>query len=140
MTGNFRSLSSVVCSLSSVVCLLSSAVACQPAVSTPEPATPMGADIRVLAGPAFGGREAGSPGGDSAAEFISPRYQQLGLRPAFRVRCEPTSPCPESYFQSFKVVRGMAQNVAAIVDGTDPQLREEVVVIGAHFDHLGRSP
>ncbi|HEU4643740.1 MAG TPA: M28 family peptidase [Gemmatimonadaceae bacterium] len=32
-----------------------------------------------------------------------------------------------------------AQNVVAIVPGTDPALRDEYVVIGAHYDHLGRS-
>ncbi|HEX5829790.1 MAG TPA: M28 family peptidase [Gemmatimonadaceae bacterium] len=31
-------------------------------------------------------------------------------------------------------------NVAALVPGTDPALRGQVVVVGAHFDHLGRSP
>jgi hypothetical protein len=32
------------------------------------------------------------------------------------------------------------QNVVARIPGTDPALRHEYVVIGAHFDHLGRSP
>lgn len=31
------------------------------------------------------------------------------------------------------------QNVVALLQGTDPELRDEYVVIGAHFDHLGRS-
>jgi Zn-dependent M28 family amino/carboxypeptidase len=31
------------------------------------------------------------------------------------------------------------QNVAAIVRGSDPALRDEYVILGAHFDHLGRS-
>jgi Zn-dependent M28 family amino/carboxypeptidase len=31
------------------------------------------------------------------------------------------------------------QNVAAIVPGSDPKLRDEYIVLGAHFDHLGRS-
>jgi hypothetical protein len=29
--------------------------------------------------------------------------------------------------------------VAAVVRGTDPALRDEYVILGAHFDHLGRS-
>lgn len=32
-----------------------------------------------------------------------------------------------------------AQNVIAVLRGTDPALRGQYVVIGAHFDHLGRS-
>jgi hypothetical protein len=31
-----------------------------------------------------------------------------------------------------------AANVIGILDGADPRLRDEVVVIGAHYDHLGR--
>jgi hypothetical protein len=30
-------------------------------------------------------------------------------------------------------------NVAAMLEGSDPSLKEEFVVVGAHFDHLGRS-
>jgi hypothetical protein len=34
--------------------------------------------------------------------------------------------------------RGTAANVVGILPGTDPTLRREAVVIGAHYDHLGR--
>ncbi len=34
--------------------------------------------------------------------------------------------------------RGTAANVIGILPGTDPRLREESIVIGAHYDHLGR--
>jgi aminopeptidase YwaD len=34
--------------------------------------------------------------------------------------------------------RGRAANVVGILPGRDPRLREEAVVIGAHYDHLGR--
>jgi hypothetical protein len=30
-----------------------------------------------------------------------------------------------------------ARNVAAVLPGTDPDLRDEYVIVGAHFDHLG---
>ncbi|MEP6818980.1 MAG: M20/M25/M40 family metallo-hydrolase [bacterium] len=32
----------------------------------------------------------------------------------------------------------MASNVVGILDGSDPTLKNEVIVIGAHYDHLGR--
>ncbi|MHC4600876.1 MAG: M28 family peptidase, partial [Planctomycetota bacterium] len=32
---------------------------------------------------------------------------------------------------------GMARNVVGIYEGSDPVLKEECVVIGAHFDHIG---
>jgi len=31
-----------------------------------------------------------------------------------------------------------AYNVAGILDGSDPTLKNETIVIGAHYDHLGR--
>jgi hypothetical protein len=31
-----------------------------------------------------------------------------------------------------------AYNVVGILEGTDPKLKEEAIVIGAHYDHLGR--
>lgn len=34
--------------------------------------------------------------------------------------------------------RGLASNVVGILPGSDPGLRHEAVVIGAHYDHLGR--
>jgi len=33
-----------------------------------------------------------------------------------------------------------ARNVLALLPGSDPERRDEVVVIGAHYDHLGREP
>jgi hypothetical protein len=35
-------------------------------------------------------------------------------------------------------VRGATRNVVGVLPGRDPALREQAVVIGAHYDHLGR--
>ncbi|KAB2878759.1 M28 family peptidase [bacterium] len=35
------------------------------------------------------------------------------------------------------VERSQTQNVAGWLEGTDPELKKEYVIIGAHFDHLG---
>jgi peptidase M28-like protein/PDZ domain-containing protein len=34
--------------------------------------------------------------------------------------------------------RGTARNVVGLLPGTDPALRDQAIVIGAHYDHLGR--
>jgi hypothetical protein len=66
-------------------------------------------------------------------------------------KAAPSRPCLARYYQPF-TARSMqmahagnaagvrTQNVAAVLPGTDPALRGQYVVIGAHFDHLGRSP
>jgi Zn-dependent M28 family amino/carboxypeptidase len=111
-----------------------------PATPTPTPATGPLADIFMLASPAFGGREHGTPGNDSAAVFLARRYEALRLRPAFRQGCDTQGRCSASYFQWFNTPDGASHNVGAIVEGRDSLLRTEYVVIGAHFDHLGYSP
>jgi hypothetical protein len=116
-----------------------------------EPITPvqsrMHADIAYLAGPELAGRLSGTPGNDSAAAFIARRYSELGIPAAFKTgdcKCDP------SFLQFFTlgrfatanldvVIRDKTQNVGAVVGGTDSLLRGEYVVIGAHYDHLGRS-
>jgi hypothetical protein len=95
-------------------------------------------DIDYLASDRLEGRGTGTPGNDSAAAYIARRFASLGLR-----RLD------SSYEQHF-VARPLTahnesprslptQNVVALLGGSDPALRGELVVVGAHFDHLGRS-
>ena len=72
--------------------------ACQPAAETPEPSddlspveatTPLAADklnieadMRFLASDDLNGREAGTPGYDTAAVYVADRMQELGVTPA----------------------------------------------------------
>lgn len=116
------------------------------------------ADIVYLASDALEGRGTGTPGNDSAAAYLAREYQRLGLTKLIR-----TTTCPEmrpgvrecvsgraSYLQYFSARSVEAahaglpgelptQNVVAMVPGSDAAVRGEPLVIGAHFDHLGRS-
>lgn len=136
--------------LTSLLLAASLASACHPAgapAGAPAPAPAVApdsarilADIAYLASDRLEGRRTGSPGNDSAAAYIARRYRSLGL----------AAMTPTSYLQPF-VARPAAsahagqpevlpsQNVVAMLAGTDPVLRNQYVVIGAHFDHLGRS-
>lgn len=107
----------------------------------------MQVDLTYLASPSLAGRVAGTPGNDSAAEYIAKRYWSLGLHGAFSgVSCGLDEPCKASFFQLFQyrnaypgTIDGTSQNVAAIVPGTDSTLSGEYVVVGGHYDHLGLS-
>jgi aminopeptidase YwaD len=116
------------------------------------------ADIVYLASDALEGRGTGTPGNDSAAAYLAREYARLGL-----TKIERATTCPEmragvrecvvgraSYLQYFSARSAAAahaglsgelptQNVIAMQPGTDPALRSQYVVIGAHYDHLGRS-
>ena len=133
--------------------------ACSARTSAPAPAaTPDTAvimrDVRYLASDALEGGGTGTPGNDSAAAYIARRFARLGLAPALETSdhrvCSSARTCDGRFLQPF-VARSVAaahaglpgelptQNVAAIVPGTDPTLRHQYVILGAHFDHLGRS-
>lgn len=112
------------------------------------------ADVAYLADDAREGRDTGTPGNDSSAAFIARRYAALGLSSPLQPAAgtcngSPAAGCAAGFMQHFEA-RSAAdahsgrparatQNVTAIVPGADPALRGQVVVIGAHFDHLGRS-
>ena len=95
-------------------------------------------DIRFLADDRLQGRATGSPGADSAAAYLARRFSEVGLQPA-----------AGGWFQSFTVGRdapairqgksdGVAgKNVIGILPGRDPVLRNQTVILGAHYDHLG---
>lgn len=118
-----------------------------PAGGTATDSMLIGQDIAFLAADALEGRRTGTPGNDSAAAYLARRYAALRLAPVPNASgCG--AGCAASYllrFTAYEPVRGATpralptQNIAGIVPGTDPLLRDQYVVIGAHFDHLGRS-
>ncbi len=96
------------------------------------------ADVRYLADDRLEGRLTGTPGADTAAAYVARRFAEVGLAPA-----------PGGWFQDFTVspdapaarhapVAGArGRNVIGVLRGSTPRLRGEVVVVGAHYDHLG---
>jgi hypothetical protein len=83
-----------------------------------------GRHVGVLADDVYEGREGGSRGGRAAATYIVDELTKLGLEPAGDAG---------SYFQPF----GGMRNILALVKGSDPALAGELVVVGAHYDHVG---
>lgn len=81
--------------------------------------------VRVLADDSFEGREAGRRGGRAAAAYIVEQIGPLGFDPAGD---------GGTYYQPFGA--GM-RNILALLPGRDPVLAREVVVVGAHYDHVG---
>ncbi len=107
------------------------------AQTTPEAYTLL-ADVRYLASDELAGRLIGSRGADSAAEYIARRFAAAGLQPS-----------SQGWFQTFTVARDApavaqlrlgevrARNVIGVLPGRDPARRHEIVIVGAHYDHLG---
>jgi hypothetical protein len=92
-----------------------------------------------LASDGYEGRGAGYPGEQRAGEYIAAQFKRIGLVPAGD---------GGSYFQEFSFQPShpvkpwevfKSRNVIGRVDGADPVLKREVVVIGAHYDGQGRT-
>ena len=83
------------------------------------------AHVNVLADDSFEGREAGRRGGRAAAGYLRDRFHASGLQGAG----------DDGGF--YQVFGNGYRNVLAMVEGSDPQLKNEIVLIGAHYDHVG---
>ena len=82
--------------------------------------------VEYLADDDRAGREAGKAGGREAAEYLRARLAELGLQGAG---------VDGGYFQPFG---DDYRNLLARIEGSDPELKDQYVVAGAHYDHVGR--
>src|SRR5919112_4169999 len=109
-----------------------------PAASTaPPPITAMD-DIRLLSDDKLAGRMTGSVGADSAAAYLARRFEAVGLQPAAGGWFQTFTVAKEAPVAQHAHVGGLrAKNVIGLLPGRDPVLRNETVIVGAHYDHLG---
>jgi Zn-dependent M28 family amino/carboxypeptidase len=102
-------------------------------------------NLSFIASDALEGRSTPSRGLDLAAEYIASQFRRAGLEPAG----------DDGYFQTATLAdlgpRGLAlqrqlgepaasmkiRNVAGILRGSDPALRDTYVLLTAHYDHVG---
>jgi hypothetical protein len=77
-----------------------------------------------LADDTFEGRAAGTRGGRAAGLFIVKELERLKL----------PGVAEKGYYQRFD--SGLA-NVLAVLEGSDPELKRQTILIGAHYDHVG---
>lgn len=90
--------------------------------------------LYTLANDSMQGRKAGSPGIEKAAKYIEQQFSKIGLKPFNG----------SSFRQTFKHINKRSEkkeeltlfNVIGLLEGTT--LKEEFVVVSAHYDHLGR--
>ncbi|NJX14829.1 M20/M25/M40 family metallo-hydrolase [Tamlana crocina] len=90
------------------------------------PKTDMKSALEYLASDALKGRQTGSVGLESAAQFIERVFKKHEVQPYF-----------ETYRDSFKVKTLDGYNIVGYLEGHDSELKNEFVVLGAHYDHIG---
>ena len=95
-------------------------------------------DIRYLSDDRLQGRMTGSTGADTAAAYLARRFEQVGLQPAAGGWFQSFTVAKEApVAQSARVGGLVGRNVIGLLPGHDPNLRNEAVIVGAHYDHLG---
>lgn len=82
--------------------------------------------VTYLASDELAGRNTGTEGIALAAKYIEDYFKQYHVKPYF-----------DSYKDHFKVADKEAFNVVGFLEGNDPKLKNEFVIIGAHYDHIG---
>ena len=83
--------------------------------------------VYTLAGDSLRGRKAGSEDAAKAAAYIVKQFEEIGIQPYFE----------EGWYQTFVKAGTTYKNVVGILPGNDPVMKDEYIIIGAHYDHLG---
>jgi len=86
------------------------------------------AQLTQLAAPALDGRAAGSTGDAAVRAYLIERFRCLGLSPGG---------AGASYEQPFDAGGRATANVIGYFAGDDPAVGRDIIVVGAHHDHLG---
>jgi acetylornithine deacetylase/succinyl-diaminopimelate desuccinylase-like protein len=84
-------------------------------------------DLTLLAGDNLSGRYPGSAGDQKTQDHIAKVFSAAGLN----------SGKGSAYRQTFTWSGKQTANMVGVLPGTDFQLKDQVVIVGAHHDHLG---
>jgi len=81
--------------------------------------------LKYLASDALEGRDPGTAGIEKAGQYLETLLKDAGIKPYFKSYRDSLSNYPGAY------------NVVGYIEGTDPKLKKEFVILGAHYDHIG---
>ncbi len=82
--------------------------------------------LTFLASDELEGRDSGSEGIETAARYIEENFEKNGLKRFF-----------DSYRDTILNYKLPSYNIVGLVQGNDDTLKDEYILIGAHYDHVG---
>ena len=82
--------------------------------------------LKYLSSDELEGRETGTKGIEKAAVFLEDFLKKNNVKPYF-----------SSYRDTLTNFKSPAFNIVGVLEGTDPVLKKEFVVLSAHYDHIG---
>jgi hypothetical protein len=88
--------------------------------------------INYLASDQMRGRANGSPEMNTASKWLSEKFKEFGLKPVNE---------DVDYIQNYSFTSRQRtvneRNVLGMIEGTDPALKDQYIILSAHFDHIG---
>lgn len=90
--------------------------------------------VEYLASQELGGRFPATAGDTLASEFIAGKLRALKLKPVVKEKKN------KGFYHNFtygKTEKRTTHNIFAVLPGKDKRLRNEFIVVGSHYDHLG---
>lgn len=82
--------------------------------------------LKYLSSDELEGRETGTKGIEKAAVFLEDFFKKNHVKPYFA-----------TYRDTLTNFTSPAYNIVGVLEGTDPVLKNEYVVLSAHYDHIG---
>jgi len=82
--------------------------------------------LKYLSSDELEGRETGTKGIEKAAVFLEDFLKKNNVKPYF-----------STYRDTLTNFKSPAYNIVGVLEGTDPTLKSEYVVLSAHYDHIG---
>ena len=83
--------------------------------------------LKFLASDENEGRDSGSKGIEKASIFLENMMKENNIKPYFK-----------TYRDTLSKFNQPAYNIVGHIEGNDPKLKNEYVIIGAHYDHIGK--
>nr|WP_321222882.1 M20/M25/M40 family metallo-hydrolase [uncultured Psychroserpens sp.] len=95
--------------------------------------------MEFLASDELNGRATGTPGIEKAAVYIENYLKENGIKPFFtdyRDHFEFINERAAKPGETPTPIKGF--NIVGVIEGNDPQLKNEYIILGGHYDHIGQ--
>lgn len=96
--------------------------------------------MQFLASDDLNGRATGTEGIEKAAVFIETYLKDNGIKPYFETYRDPFEFINERAAKPGEIampIQGF--NVVGVIEGNDPVLKNEYIILGGHYDHIGQA-
>lgn len=103
--------------------------------------------VYYMAADSLRGRSAGSSDARKVADYVEQEFRQIGLQPLYgshRLYFTPVGigltnvqPISESQVIEKQAKSTVYRDVVGVIPGSDPVLKDEYILVGGHYDHLG---